>query len=143
MDDSPLKLITVDLAQETTQKVALYKFSGIKTFLMMEKSHEYFLSQQEARRKHDQHDQTNDAVLAQLVTISKDTRNKKELAGIKKLQDMHMSLDKKMDTLIARAFNLYQQMLSPKLCVDWDNIVQKHCYTAGWLDENSIASKEN
>eukprot|EP00957_Ditylum_brightwellii_P122973 9376292-Ditylum_brightwellii.AAC.1 len=48
-----------------------------------------------------------------------------------------------MDTLIARAFNLYQQMLSPTLHTEWDNIVQKHCYTAGWLDKNSVASKEN
>eukprot|EP00957_Ditylum_brightwellii_P015659 1181681-Ditylum_brightwellii.AAC.1 len=39
MDDSPLKTITVELAQEMAQKVALYKFSGVKTFLMMQKSH--------------------------------------------------------------------------------------------------------
>eukprot|EP00957_Ditylum_brightwellii_P007148 543000-Ditylum_brightwellii.AAC.1 len=39
MDDSPLKTIKVKLAQETTQKVALYKFSGVETFLMMQKSH--------------------------------------------------------------------------------------------------------
>eukprot|EP00957_Ditylum_brightwellii_P135224 10311467-Ditylum_brightwellii.AAC.1 len=48
-----------------------------------------------------------------------------------------------MDMLIVRAFNLYQQMLSPTLRTEWDDIVQKHCYTAGWLDENSVASKEN
>eukprot|EP00957_Ditylum_brightwellii_P201847 15327507-Ditylum_brightwellii.AAC.1 len=97
MDDSPLKTITVELSQETTQKVAMHKFSGIKTFLMMQKSHEYFLSQQEAREKHDLHDQADDAVLAQLDMILKDARNKKELAGMKKLQDMCMALDKKMD----------------------------------------------
>eukprot|EP00957_Ditylum_brightwellii_P077329 5876585-Ditylum_brightwellii.AAC.1 len=39
MDDSPLKTITVELAQETTQKVALYKFSDAETILMMQKSH--------------------------------------------------------------------------------------------------------
>eukprot|EP00957_Ditylum_brightwellii_P025042 1894804-Ditylum_brightwellii.AAC.1 len=88
MDDSPLKTITVEMAQETTQKVALYEFSSVETFLMMQKSHEYFLSQQESRKKHDQHDQTNDAVSAQLDMIPKDTCNKKELAGIKKLQDV-------------------------------------------------------
>eukprot|EP00957_Ditylum_brightwellii_P044610 3382483-Ditylum_brightwellii.AAC.1 len=59
MDDSPLKTILVELAQETTQKVALYEFSRVETFLMMQKSHEFFLSQQEARKKHDQHDQTD------------------------------------------------------------------------------------
>eukprot|EP00957_Ditylum_brightwellii_P196712 14987748-Ditylum_brightwellii.AAC.1 len=48
-----------------------------------------------------------------------------------------------MDMLIDRAFNLYQQMLSPTLHTEWDGIVQKHCYTAGWLNKNSIASKEN
>eukprot|EP00957_Ditylum_brightwellii_P127598 9730994-Ditylum_brightwellii.AAC.1 len=61
MGDSPLKTIMVELAQETTQKVALYKFSGIEIFLMMQKSHEYFLSRQEARKKHDLHDQADDA----------------------------------------------------------------------------------
>eukprot|EP00957_Ditylum_brightwellii_P137405 10476029-Ditylum_brightwellii.AAC.1 len=116
MDDSPLKTIMVELTQETTQK---------------------------ARKKHDLHDQADDAVLAQLDTIPKDTRNKKELAGIKKLQDMCMALDKKMDTLIAKAFNLYQQMLSPTIRTEWDDIIQKHCYTAGLLDKNSVASKEN
>eukprot|EP00957_Ditylum_brightwellii_P077510 5889776-Ditylum_brightwellii.AAC.1 len=90
---------------------------------MMQKSHEYFLSQQKARKKHDQHDQADDAVLAQLNTIPKDTCDKKELAGIKKLQDVRMALDKKMYTLIVRAFNLYQQVLSPTLYTEWDNIV--------------------
>eukprot|EP00957_Ditylum_brightwellii_P186324 14186429-Ditylum_brightwellii.AAC.1 len=61
MYDSPLKTITVELAQETTQMVVLYEFSGVKTFLQMQKSHEYFLSQQEARKKHDLHDQADDA----------------------------------------------------------------------------------
>eukprot|EP00957_Ditylum_brightwellii_P196930 15003871-Ditylum_brightwellii.AAC.1 len=48
-----------------------------------------------------------------------------------------------MDTLIARAFNLYLQMLSLTLHAELDDIVQKHCYTACWLDENSVTSKEN
>eukprot|EP00957_Ditylum_brightwellii_P158564 12069496-Ditylum_brightwellii.AAC.1 len=48
-----------------------------------------------------------------------------------------------MDMLIVRAFNLYQQMLSPTLCAEWDAIVQKHCYIAGWLDKNKVAIKEN
>eukprot|EP00957_Ditylum_brightwellii_P078715 5985051-Ditylum_brightwellii.AAC.1 len=39
MDGSPLKTITMELAQETTQKVALYKFSGVETFLIMQTSH--------------------------------------------------------------------------------------------------------
>eukprot|EP00957_Ditylum_brightwellii_P106985 8162732-Ditylum_brightwellii.AAC.1 len=90
---------------------------------MMQKSHEYFLSQKEARKKHDLHDQADDAILAQIGMILKDTRNKKELADMKKLQDMRMALDKKMDALIVRAFNLYQQMLSPMLRAEWDDIV--------------------
>eukprot|EP00957_Ditylum_brightwellii_P110723 8444105-Ditylum_brightwellii.AAC.1 len=48
-----------------------------------------------------------------------------------------------MDALIAKAFNLYQQMLSPTLRPEWDGMVQKHCYIAGWLDKNKVASKEN
>eukprot|EP00957_Ditylum_brightwellii_P097743 7443509-Ditylum_brightwellii.AAC.1 len=82
------------------KKVLLYKFSGVKTFLQMQKSHEYFLYQQEARKKHDLHDQADGVVLTQLETIQKDMRNKKEQAGMKKLQDMCMALDKKMDVLI-------------------------------------------
>eukprot|EP00957_Ditylum_brightwellii_P004467 339662-Ditylum_brightwellii.AAC.1 len=88
MDDSPLKTITVKLAQETTQKVSLYKFSDVETFLMMQKFHEYFLSQQEARKKHNQHDQTGDTVLAKLDAILKNMHDKKELVAIKKLQDV-------------------------------------------------------
>eukprot|EP00957_Ditylum_brightwellii_P003617 274031-Ditylum_brightwellii.AAC.1 len=34
-------------------------------------------------------------------------------------------------------------MLSPTLRAEWDDIVQKHCYTAGCLDKNSVASKKN
>eukprot|EP00957_Ditylum_brightwellii_P107211 8180447-Ditylum_brightwellii.AAC.1 len=34
-------------------------------------------------------------------------------------------------------------MLSPTLCAEWDDTVQKHCYTAGWLDKNKVASKKN
>eukprot|EP00957_Ditylum_brightwellii_P122398 9333551-Ditylum_brightwellii.AAC.1 len=120
MDDSPLKTIMVELAQETTQKVSLYQFS-------------------EARKKHDQHDQTDDAILAKLDAIPKDTCNKKELVAIKKLKDMRLSLDKKMDTVIAMAFNLCQQMLSPTLHAEWDDIVQKHCYSTGcWLSAPPI-----
>eukprot|EP00957_Ditylum_brightwellii_P013140 992912-Ditylum_brightwellii.AAC.1 len=48
-----------------------------------------------------------------------------------------------MDMLIARAFNLYQQMLSPMLHAEWDDIVQKHCYTADWLDKNSVATERH
>eukprot|EP00957_Ditylum_brightwellii_P148319 11292158-Ditylum_brightwellii.AAC.1 len=102
-----------------------------------------FYLQQDARKKHDLHDQADDTILAQLNTIPKDMHNKKELAGMRKLQDMNMALDKKMDTLIARAFKLYQQMISSTLCVKWDDIVQKHCYTAGWLDKKKVASKVN
>eukprot|EP00957_Ditylum_brightwellii_P176267 13421202-Ditylum_brightwellii.AAC.1 len=62
---------------------------------------------------------------------------------MKKLQDMRRALDKKMDALIVRAFNFYQQMLSPMLRAEWDDIIQKHCYIAGWLYKNKVAIKEN
>eukprot|EP00957_Ditylum_brightwellii_P079018 6010222-Ditylum_brightwellii.AAC.1 len=34
-------------------------------------------------------------------------------------------------------------MHSPMLRAEWDGIVQKHCYTAGWFDKNEVDSKEN
>ena len=47
----------------------------------------------------------------------------KELANLKKLNTIQCDLQDKMDSLVLKAFVLYQQMLSPVLRAEWDNIV--------------------
>ena len=47
-----------------------------------------------------------------------------------------------MDSLILESFTPYQQILSPTLHSKWDDIVQEHCFTAGWIDENDVPSPD-
>ena len=42
MDDKTLKTVIVELSQKTSQKVSLYEYEGVETFLMMQKMHRYF-----------------------------------------------------------------------------------------------------
>ena len=142
-EDSPLKTITVELAQKTSQKVTLYDFGGVETFLLMQKNHEYFLAQQDARKKYDSYDELDDDAIKKIDAVPEDTSDKKELATIEKLEDLRLSLSDKMDKLVAKAFNLYQQMLSPTLRAEWDDIVQEHCFTVGWTDDQGVVSTEN
>ena len=74
---SPLKTITVELVQKISQKVNLYDFRGVGTFLLMQKTHKYFLVQQDARKKHAQYDQLYDSVIVKIDAIPKDTTDKK------------------------------------------------------------------
>ena len=45
-----------------------------------------------------------------------------------------------MNAIIVKAFNLYQQMSSPALCVKWDDIVGEICFTKDWLDDKGVKS---
>ena len=45
-----------------------------------------------------------------------------------------------MDLLVVKAFTLHQQMLSAALRGEWDGIVHKLCFAAGWIDDNEVAS---
>ena len=74
----------------------------------MQKMHEHFLTQQDARKKHDIHNQAGDLMISKLDKIPDGTTNKKELVNIKKLKDLRSSLNEKMDSLVSKAFNLYQ-----------------------------------
>ena len=51
-DDKTLKTVTVELSQKTTQKVSLYEYDDIEAFLQLQKLYDYYLSQQDVRRKH-------------------------------------------------------------------------------------------
>ena len=88
-EDSPLKTTTVELAQKTSQKMPLYAYDGVKTFLMIYEMRGCFLAQQETRKMHDIHDNANDLVTSKLDAIPDGTNNKKELAmTTKKLKDL-------------------------------------------------------
>jgi hypothetical protein len=40
-----------------------------------------------------------------------------------------------MSAIVVKVFNLYQQMSSTALCVEWDDLVDEICFSAGWIDE--------
>ena len=42
VDDKTPKTVTVELGQKTSQKVSLYEYDGVETFLKMQKMHKYF-----------------------------------------------------------------------------------------------------
>ena len=65
-----------------------------------------------------------------------------ELDKLKKLTTLRRNLKDKMDNLVLKAFVLYQQMLSPALRVEWDDIVQEHCHTTGWKLSDDTSSLE-
>ena len=58
------------------------------------------------------HDQADDLMIAKLDVIPDGSTNKKELPTIKKFEDIGLSLNAKMDMLVFKAFNIYQQLLS-------------------------------
>ena len=47
-----------------------------------------------------------------------------------------------MNGIIVKAFtfNLYQQLLSPALHVEWDDLVDELCFTKDWLDDKGVQS---
>ena len=56
------------------------------------------------------------------------------------MQELHGSITFKMSAIIVKAFNLYQQMSSPALHVEWDDIVDEICFTKDWLDDTGVKS---
>ena len=110
--------------------------------------HEYFLAQHQhdVRKNHakfDKFDKLDDKVLKKIDAIPDETTNMKELTTLKKLEALNLDLSEKMDSLILKSFTLYQQLLSPTLHGEWNDIVQNKCFTAGQIDENNVASTEN
>ena len=49
--DTELKLITIVLDQDTTQKVCPYKFNEIETSLKIQMNHAYLLAGQDAKKE--------------------------------------------------------------------------------------------
>ena len=78
-----LKMITVVLDQDTTQKVCLYEFDVIETFLKMQKKYSYFLAQYDVRKKWNKYDKLEDAVLVKIKAVSHGTTDTKEIATLK------------------------------------------------------------
>ena len=56
------------------------------------------------------------------------------------LEELHCGVVLHMSTITVKVFNLYQQMLSPALFIEWNNIVDKLCFTKGWLADMGIKS---
>ena len=93
--------------------------------------HEYFLAQQDVRNKQTKHDKLDNCVILKIHAIPNWTTNKEKLTTLKKLEDLHLSLSKKMDVLVLKSFTCYPQLLSPALFSKWDDIIQEYCFTAG------------
>ena len=49
-------------------------------------------------------------------------------------------MTKRMDTLITKAFALYQQMSAAALRQEWDAIVQEYCFSTGWAKPDGTLS---
>ena len=56
------------------------------------------------------------------------------------MNDLHDSIALKMNAIIVKAFNLYQQMSSPALHAKWDDIVEDIYFTKGWLNDKGDKS---
>ena len=57
---------------------------------------------------------------------------------MKRFEELHDSIALKMNAIIVKAFNLYQQMSSLALRVEWDNIVDEIYFTKDWLDDTGV-----
>ena len=139
-DESYNQTITVELNLKTTQKVVPYTFVDVESFLGYQKQHEYILSQQEAKANWSKLDTIRLDTVTKLSTTSPNTINAEEKASRKKLLELQAKMEKQMDALVLKAFTLYQQMSAAALRAEWDDIVQDHCFTAGWTDVNGNIS---
>ena len=50
------------------------------------------------------------------------------------------SIALKLNVIIVKAFNLYQQRSSPALHIEWDNIVDEICFTKDLLNVKGVQS---
>ena len=142
-DDKTLKTVSVELSQKTTQKITLYEYHGTESFLQLQKLHDYCLDQQEVRKKHAKLDKLDDEVLKKIDAIPEDTADKTQLDKLRKLELVQEGFSDKMDSLIIRSFTLYQQMLSVTLRAEWDEVVQDHCFTGGWIQADGTANPDH
>ena len=78
------------------------------------------------RKKHAKLDKLDDKVLRKIDAIPEDSTIPKEIEKHRKLELIQVGFSDKMDSLIIKSFTLYQQLLSPPLCAEWDEVIQEH-----------------
>jgi hypothetical protein len=142
-DENLLKLISVELAPSSTMKVVPHSFTNVENFLLYQGQHDYILSQQEAKPKWITLSLVlNDTEIkvAALTLLSADVITTKEKKSLERLKETQDSIALKMNAIIVKAFNLYQQMSSPALRVEWDDIVDEICFTKDWLNDEGVKS---
>jgi hypothetical protein len=93
------------------------------------------LDQQEAKIKWNKIEPIKKAADKQVSTISTNNPDPREISKKKKQVKLHNGLEKKMNAIILKAFNLYQQMCATALRAEWDDIFAKHCFMIGWMDD--------
>jgi hypothetical protein len=135
------KSITVELTDDTTMKVTLYTFSNVESFLLLQKHHQYILDQPDANERWNKMELIMGAADAIVSTISATNPNPRETTKRKKQVDLRDGLLKKMNTIVSKAFNLYQQMCASALQAEWDDIVAKHCFMTGWINNEDELSE--
>ena len=56
------------------------------------------------------------------------------------MKELRGSIALKLNVIVVKAFNLYQQMSSPAPHAKWDDIVDNICLTKCWLNEKGDKS---
>ena len=131
-DTNLLKPISVELAPKSTMKVTPHSFTNVENFLLYQGQYDYILNQQEAKPKWITLSLVlNDTEIKTkaLLLIAADVISDKEKNSLKRLEELHCSIALKMNVIIVKAFNLHQQILSPTIRVEWDDLVDEIYFT--------------
>ena len=101
------------------------------------------MSQQNAKANWDSLELLLPAAELQRSAISPNTLDPAEKKTRKKFKDMCVSLKKRQDSILTKAFTLYQQMSGPALRAEWNDIVSEHCFSSGWtLPDGTLSTYE-
>jgi hypothetical protein len=137
------KTITVELTDKTYHKIIPHSYRNIEDFLAYQKMHDYIMSQQNAKANWDSLELLLPAAELQRDAISANTLDPAEKKTRKKFKDMCVSLKKRQDSIVTKAFTLYQQMSGPALRAEWNDIVSEHCFSSGWpLPDGTVSTYE-
>jgi hypothetical protein len=131
-EDDYNKTISVELSEKTTTKIVPHVFRTVEDFLVYQKNHDYVLLQQDSQGIWNKYQLLLTAAQAAMDAISPNSINKEHKKQRKKHKESITLMSKRMDTLISKAFGLYQQMSASALRQEWDAIVQDHCFSTGW-----------
>jgi hypothetical protein len=137
-----LKSISIELAPKSTMKVVPHTFTNVENSLLYQGQHNYILNQQEAKPKWNTLELVLNDTDCKLAAINADSdeMTDKTKNTLKRLEELRGSLSLRMSAIIVKAFNLYQQMSSPMLRVEWDDIVDEIYFSTGWLDDTGVKS---